>query len=85
MSNPCQKIDFSTQYEKSAVKFLAEYDANICTGTGNDCVVPQIINQNFREDEISECIIQLKNYKSPGIDGIPSEFLRCVKVSLFRT
>ena len=66
----------------SAIKFLDEYDANICAGTGNDCVVSEIINQNFKEVEISECIIQLKNNKSPGIDGIPSEFFKMCKDTL---
>ena len=82
LSNPYQNNDLSTQYEKSAITFLAEYDANICAGTGNDCVVSEIINQNFKEDEISECIIQLKNNKSPGTDGIPSEFFKMCKDTL---
>ena len=37
----------------------------------------EIINSNFREDDISEAIKFLKNDKSPGVDCIPAEFIKC--------
>ena len=40
------------------------------------------INQNFTEDEIMECINQLKNNKSPGMDGISPEFFKMYKGTL---
>ena len=45
-------------------------------------MVSEVINQNFTEDEITECVNQLKNNKSPGIDGIASEFLKLCKGTL---
>ena len=82
LSNPCNKPDFNIDYENSAIQFLAKYDAQICTSAAGDGVVSEIINQNFTEDEITECVNQLKNNKSPGIDGIASEFFKICKGTL---
>ena len=81
-----KKNDFSTQCEKSAIKFLAEYDANICPGPGNDGVVSEIINQNFAEDEISGCILfswKITNHRELTVSRL--NFWRRVKIALFRT
>ena len=40
-----------------------------------------LLNENFSHDEISKAIDKLKNNKSPGIDGIPAEFLKTCKSS----
>ena len=36
----------------------------------------QIVNDNFTSHEINQAINSLKRNKSPGIDGIPAEFLK---------
>ena len=82
LSNPYNKPDFNIDYEKSAIQFLVKYDAQICTSAAGDGVVSEIINQNFTEYEITECVNQLKNNKSPGIDGIASEFFKICKGTL---
>ena len=79
LSNPCQRPDFNNDYEKSAIQFLTEYDAQLSTSAHENDVVTEIINQNFNEDEIEECINHLKNNKSPGIDGVTSEFIKMCK------
>ena len=73
-SNPCNKPDLNIDYENGAIQFLAKYDTHIYTNAAGERVVSEIINQNFTEDEITECVNQLKNNKSPRIEGIVSEF-----------
>ena len=48
----------------------------------NDGLRLQIINNNFTEKEISDTIDSLKNYKSPGNDLLPAEFIKACKAEL---
>ena len=71
---------FIYQYEKCAIDFLTEYD--------NGNIQPNIelkvvmLNDNFTTSEISAPIGSLKNDKSPGLDCIPSEFIKVYQYEL---
>ena len=62
--------------------FIQQYDA--AHATNENDVEFQIINDNFTYEEITRSIERLKNNKSPGIDGIPSEFIKYCKNTLVR-
>ena len=63
------------------MKFMDKYDSGHIwwadsNETATSALEKEIINSNFREEEISEAINFLKNGKSPGVDGIPAEFIK---------
>ena len=69
---------FNDNYEQEAKLFLEEY-ANPSSSNFDSDITKFIINQNFSTDEIKSAIDALKNNKSPGIDAIPAEFVKCCK------
>ena len=74
-SKPKSNEQFDYTYEEHACKFLA--NKSDTKHLSDDDLKLYILNRNFTEDEILSCIKSLKNKKSPGIDSIPGEFIKC--------
>ena len=72
--------DFNVQYESIALDFLNQYDKGMCENKNS--LEYEIINDNVHVHEVERAIEYLKNNKSPGIDGIPAEFLKYCKSTL---
>jgi len=72
---------FDYGYENYAIAFLDMYDNTPYIENANSLKL-ELLNDNFTIDEISRTIEQLKNNKSPGLDSIPSEFLKLCKDEL---
>ena len=66
---------FDDELENAAVEFLTEYDSDCKYESGNLSLVEEIINSNFTQEEIICAINSLKPNRSPGIDGVPAEFV----------
>ena len=80
MSAPNKEICFNLEYETVALKFLQQHDTGYYVR--NPSLEFNIINDNFTVEEVETAIDYLKNGKSPGIDGIPAEFIKCCKCTL---
>ena len=76
-ATPTHNAQFDYSYEKLACNHLSNYD-NIDSIPMAIYMDPKLeaLNSNFTEEEILSCIKSLKNKKSPGIDGIPGEFIK---------
>ena len=70
---------FDKEYERQALNFLDEYDSVELDIIMKQSLESQIVNDNFTSREINQAINSLKCNKSPGIDGIPAEFLKHCK------
>ena len=71
---------FNTAYELVALNFLHKYEKSKCS---RDMSLEYgIINDNITAMEVEGAIDYLKNNKSPGVDGIPSEFIKICKSDL---
>ena len=57
---------------------MEEY-ANPSSSNFDSDITKFTINQNFSTDQIKSAIDTRKNDKSPGIDAIPAEFVKCCK------
>ena len=67
-------LNFDYRYEIEAIQYLQNEKSSIPPAI---CPVEyEILNSNFTVDEIKASINTLHNNKSPGIDCIPSEFLK---------
>ena len=67
-------LNFDYRYEIKAIQYLQNEKSSIPPAI---CPVEyEILNSNFTVDEIKASINTLHNNKSPGIDCIPSEFLK---------
>ena len=67
----------NSTYESVALNFLHRYD----TGkyVWDTSLEYSIINDNVTTAEVERAIDYLKNNKSPGIDSIPAELIKCCK------
>ena len=66
--------NFDYNYESDAIRYLESYGTVLSPVI---CAIEHdISNRNFTVDEIKSSIYLLHNNKSPGIDCIPSEFLK---------
>ena len=82
ISLPRNASYFDYEYEKCAIAFLNDYDnGSISIKSVND-VKLELLNDNFTVMEISKVVESLKNNKSPGLDCIPSEFIKFCKHEL---
>ena len=71
---------FDDKLENVAVEFLTEY---FCKYESEKLsLVAEIINSNFTQEEIICAINSLKPNRSPGIDGVPGEFVKARKEGL---
>ena len=80
MSESQPTHDVNIQYESIALDFLIQYDKAVCEN--NNSLEYETINDNVRLHEVERAIEYLKNNKSPGIDGIPAQFLKYCKSTL---
>ena len=71
---------FNSTYEAVALNFLHRYD----TGkyVWDTSLEYSTINDNVTNAEVERAIDYLKNNRSPGIDGIPVELIKCCKIIL---
>ena len=70
---------FDKEYERQAPNFLDKYESGELDIIMKQSLESQIVNDNFTSHEINQAINSLKRNKSPGIDGIPAEFLKHCK------
>ena len=87
MSIPRPPDDCDTNYEEAAIAFINRYDssAKISGNSHTGTLMEEIINSNFNCDEIECAIDALKSHKSPGMDSIPTEFIKSCKNTLAET
>ena len=67
---------FDKEYERQSLNFLNKYDSGELDIIMKQSLESQIVNDNFTLHEINQAINSLERSKSPGIDGIPAEFLK---------
>ena len=81
-SPPRDATYFEYEYQKSAFAFLNEYDAGALPRTYSTGVKLELLNDNFTDSEIIMTIESLRNNTSPGLDSLPSEFIKLCKQEL---
>ena len=72
--------DFNVHHESIALDFLNQYDRG--NREYKNSLEYEVINDNVSVYEVERAIDYLKHNKSPGMDGIPAEFLKCCKSTL---
>ena len=82
LSLPRNASYFDYEYEKCAIAFLNDYDNGTISIKSVNDVKLELLNDNFTVMEISKVVESLKNNKSPGLDSIPSEFIKFCKHEL---
>lgn len=82
LSLPRDACYFDYKYEKCAIAFLNDYDNGKLSMKLTNEVKLELLNDNFTVTEINKTIELLKNNKSPGLDSIPSEFIKLCKHEL---
>ena len=82
ISLPRKASYFDYEYEKCAIAFLNDYDNGTISMKSVNDVKLELLNDNFTVMEISKVVESLKNNKSPGLDSIPSEFIKFCKHEL---
>ena len=80
MSESQPTHEFNVHYESIGLDFLNQYDRG--NREYKNSLEYEVINDNVGVYEVERAIDYLKNNKSPGIDGIPAEFLKCCKSTL---
>ena len=73
---------FDDELENAAVEFLTDYDSGYKNESGKLLSVKEIINSNYIQKEVISAINSLKPNRSPGIDGVPAEFVKACKECL---
>ena len=73
---------FDDELEEAALAFLNDYDSGCKYETREISLVERVINSNFTQEEVVLAISSLKPNRSPGIDGVPAEFVKACKQSL---
>ena len=73
---------FDDELEEAALAFLNDYDSGCKYETREISLVERVINSNFTQEEVVLAISSLKPNRSPGIDGVPAEFIKACKQSL---
>ena len=74
-----QDVYFDDELEEAALAFLNDYDSGCKYETREISLVERIINSNFTQEEVVLAISSLKPNRSPGIDGVPAEFIKACK------
>ena len=82
IGNKPSKKYFDKKHLNEIESFLKEYDMRNEFSESNNESINLILNKDFSIDEINHAIDSLKNNKSPGIDGIPAEFVKFCKEQL---
>ena len=79
--------NYITTYEADSISFINKYDkgAKISCDSHTGTLIEEIINNNFTRNEIECATDALKLNESPGIDSIPTEFIKACKNSLAET
>ena len=73
---------FDDELEEAALAFLNDYDSGCKYETREISFVERVINDNFTQEEVVLAISSFKPNRSPGIDGVPAEFIKACKQSL---
>ena len=73
---------FDDELEEAALAFLNDYDSGCKYETREISLVERVINSNVTQEEVVLAISSLKPNRSPGIDGVPVEFIKACKQSL---
>ena len=84
LSTPIEKDYFKQDHLTKVQEFLKNYDesdGHVIESDQND-LVRDLLNRNFDNDEVEAAINSLKNNKSPGVDSIPSEFIKACQGNL---
>ena len=81
-SLPREAEYFNYDYEQCAIEFLKVYDQGEMLEIPSNKIMLDMINDNLSVDEIKATIDALKNGKSPGLDHIPTEFVKIGKDDL---
>ena len=77
LGQPVPDPNFDYTYENDITILLKKYDFTVKEKKNVKTVQYDILNGNITIHELREIVNSLKNDKSPGIDGIPAEFVKC--------
>ena len=73
---PSEAPNFEFKYKNEVKSFLTKYDSNLPTSVNNN-LIKDILSRYITIEEVNSGIMHLKSGKSPGIDLVPAEFIKC--------